>query len=124
MFLVKVTKMPGRMCRFYMNGRCLYEEMLNPGYNREWRCRVLKDLEGEYDKLLLQADNFHLDEQAFRDLWERRIEEHLKSTVVCRKMVPREEEGFPFCGALHEEICLFEQPECEGVCNLFKPRKD
>ena len=122
--MAKVTKMPGRMCRFYQNGRCLYEEKLNPGYIREWRCRVLKDLEGEYDKLLLQADNFHLDEQAFRDLWEQRIEEHLKSTVVCRKMVPRDDEGFPFCAALFEEVCLFEQPECEGVCSRFKPRKE
>ena len=122
--MAKVTKMPGRMCRFYQNGRCLYEEMLNPGYNRDWRCLVLKELEGKYDKLLLQADNFHLDEQAFRDLWEQRIEEYLKSNVVCRKMVAGVEEGDAFCTALHKEVCLFEQPECEGVCNLFKPRKE
>ncbi|WP_320008726.1 hypothetical protein [Maridesulfovibrio sp.] len=122
--MAKVTKLPGHMCRFYKNGRCLYEEMLNPGYNREWRCLVLRELEGEYDRLLLQADNFHLEEQAFRDLWERRMEEYLKSTVVCRKMVPSDEEGLPFCGALHEEICLFEQVKCEGVCNLFELRKE
>ena len=122
--MAKVTKMPGRMCRFYMNGGCLYEEMLNPGYNREWRCRVLKELEGEYDKLLLQAENFNLDEKAFGDLWEQRIEEHLKSIVVCRKMVPREEEEGAFCGALYERVCSFELPKCEGVCNLFKPRED
>ncbi len=120
--MARVTKMPGRMCRFYKNGKCLYEEKLNPGYNRQWRCTVLKGLEGEYDKLLRQADNFHLDEHAFSEFWEQRIEEYLKSAVVCRKMVPHDEEGLPFCAALHKEICLFEQPECGGVCNHFKPR--
>lgn len=119
--MAKVTKMPGCMCVFYLSGKCLYEEMLNPGYNKEWRCKVLEDLEDEYDKLLRQAENFNLDEQAFSDLWEQRIEEHLKSKVVCRKMVPHEEEDYPFCVAVHDEICLLEMPVCEGICSKFKP---
>ncbi|TIH18559.1 hypothetical protein D0S45_04905 [Marinifilum sp. JC120] len=122
--MAKVTKMPGRMCRFYKNGRCLFEEKLNPGYNRQYRCRVMIDLEGEYDKLLLQAENFNLDAKAFGDLWEQRIEEHLKFTVVCRNMVPCEEEDGSFCSAIHDRVCLFELPECEGVCSRFKPRKE
>ncbi len=111
--------MPGRNCRYYLKGKCAYEEMLNPGYNRDWRCRVIMDLEGEYDRLLRQAEAFRLDELAFAELWEQRIEEHLKSTVVCRRMIPREEEGFPFCAALQDEICLFELDDCEGVCERF-----
>ncbi len=122
--MAKVTKLPGRNCRFFISGRCLYEEMLNPGYNRNWRCRVIRELEGEYDHLLRQADTFKLDEKAFNDLWEQRIEEHLKSSVVCRKMIPSEEDEGPFCAALYDEICLLELDKCEGVCNKFEPDRD
>nr|WP_154655355.1 hypothetical protein [Maridesulfovibrio hydrothermalis] len=121
--MAKITKMPGRMCRYYQSGKCFYEEMLNPGYNKEWRCKVLRDLEGEYDKLLRQAEAFKLDADAFSDLWEQRIEEHLKSGAVCRKMVSHEDEDedSPFCAAVCDEVCLFEMPECDGICSSFKP---
>lgn len=122
--MAKVTKMPGRKCRYFVSGRCLYEEMLNPGYNRGWRCRVIKELEGEYDNLLRQAEAFRLDEQAFTELWEHRIEEHLKSSVVCRKMIPSEEDGYPFCAALYDEVCLFELENCMGICKKFELERD
>lgn len=93
--MAKVSKMPGCRCQFYINGKCLYEEMLNPGYNNDWRCRIIKELEKEYDRLLHQAEAFKLDEKTFSDLWEQRMEEHLKSTVVCRKMIPHEDDEFP-----------------------------
>lgn len=116
--------MPGRMCRFYLSGRCAYEEMLNPGYNRQWRCKVIQELEGEYDKLLRQAESFNLDEQAFSELWEQRIDEHLKSKVVCRKMIPPEDEEDLFCAVVHDEVCLLEMPVCDGICTKFKPEKN
>ncbi|WP_027722526.1 hypothetical protein [Maridesulfovibrio zosterae] len=119
--MAKITKMPGRTCRFYQNGKCFYEEELNPGYNINWRCNVLKGLEDEYDKLLHQAENFKLDEHAFSVLWEQRMEELLKSEVLCRKIVLDNEAEFPFCSAVYNEVCLYEIPECEGVCSRFKP---
>ncbi|WP_432736790.1 hypothetical protein [Maridesulfovibrio sp. FT414] len=122
--MARITKMPGRNCRFFTNGKCLYEEMLNSGYNRDWRCRVIRDLEGEYDRLLRQAEAFKLDEEAFTDIWEQRIDEHLKSTVVCRKMIPLDEEGLPFCAALWDDVCLLELEDCSGVCRNFSPDRD
>ncbi|OEU70675.1 MAG: hypothetical protein BA863_15070 [Desulfovibrio sp. S3730MH75] len=119
--LAKISKLPGHMCRFYQKGRCLYEEFLNPGYNTAWRCKVLGGLEDEYDKLIRQAEAFKLSAEVVADLWNQRVAEHRASSGGCQKGALKGEDTYPLCSNGHDDICLLELPECEGVCKKFKP---
>ncbi len=114
-----ISRMPGHMCRFYKKGRCLYDELLNPGYNNKWRCKVLSGLEDEYDKLLRQAETFKLSAEVVAELWNVRVAEHRASTGGCYKSAFKAEDTYPLCSDGYEDICLLELPFCEGVCNKF-----
>ncbi|SDL13000.1 hypothetical protein SAMN05660337_2191 [Maridesulfovibrio ferrireducens] len=122
--MATISKMPGHMCRFYKKGKCLYDELLNPGYNAELRCKILVGLEDEYDKLLRQAEAFKLSAEVVSELWDLRIAEHRASTGGCHKNTMQGEDTYPLCSDGYEDICLLEFPRCEGICDKFMPTED
>jgi hypothetical protein len=114
-----VTRLPGLSCVHYTRGRCLYEEALNPGYHRSWRCTVLLGWESVYDEFLDRAERFALPETHLPDLWRRRFARLSEGEVDCAHYDPGSEEGVPECRQLHEELCLRLLPECAGQCRHY-----
>ncbi len=119
----RVVRLPGVGCRHYDRGRCLYEEALNPGYHRRWRCVVLLRWESAYDDFLERADRFGLSEAGLPELLRRRFERLTGEDVDCPDYAPGADGSLPECRLLHEELCLLKLPECEGVCRHFAPRE-
>ncbi len=119
--MARIDMLPGYNCRFYLFGHCTYEEFLNPGYNLDWGCPVIAELEQSYDHLLHQAEVFNLSEARAGRIWERRL-----STWApiwdCQQYVPEEEnEG---CLYLLHCQCVLSMPFCPGVCRHFCYKND
>ena len=69
----KVQALPGLRCHHYIERRCLYEERLNPGLHREWRCQVLCAWEEAYERFIDQAEHFRLSGEEVGELWKKRL---------------------------------------------------
>jgi hypothetical protein len=99
----EVRPFPGHGCRYFDQGRCLYEEALNPGWDRTLACRVLAALEEGYDHFLAQAEGFGLGDGQAGALLQRRMERILARGDLCPDFAPAGEaqgEGgpdFPDC---------------------------
>lgn len=124
----EIHRFPGHACRFFLQGRCLYEEDLNPGYDRSLQCRVLLDLERCYDHFLTQAEAFGLGEEAAGGLWERRFERFMAASGLCPDFVPGAgpdpDRDFPPCALRRELLCLKAAPPCQGACSRFRTGRD
>ena len=70
-------------CQFHMEGRCLYEERLNPGYHSGFRCRVLEEWEQAYDEFLGRVEAFGLDASALGPLWTRQFARLVRRQPNC-----------------------------------------
>lgn len=117
----RLVRLPGVSCRHYERGRCLYEEALNPGYHRRWRCAVLLGWEAAYDEFLERADRFGIRESELAGLMRRRFERLTEGGVECRDYQPGADASLPECRLLVDELCLLALPECGGVCRHFVP---
>ncbi len=117
----RIRRLPGTDCRHNVRGRCLYEERLNPGYHRDWRCRVVQGWEESYDDFLLRAEAFRLEAAAAAGLWESHVERMVRRGPQCRDFVPGGD-GVPGCSRALEELCLLRLPECSGRCRHFESR--
>ena len=119
-----VRPFPGHACRFFSQGRCLYEEALNPGYDRSLQCRVILTLEQGYDHFLAQAEAFGVEDRKAGDLWERRFARIMAQGDICPDFVPgpseSDDEGFPDCALRQDLICLQAAPLCPGTCPRFR----
>ena len=51
-------RLPGWGCRHWMGERCLYEEHLNPGLRRNFRCTVLEDWEKILEEHMARCRGF------------------------------------------------------------------
>ncbi len=117
----KITSLPGTSCRFHVLGRCLYEERLNPGYNRQWRCRVLLRWEHAYDTFLAQADNFVMEPETAAGIWEERLRKLMREGHDCPDFLPGGEDPTG-CRHIFGGLCLEALPPCPGQCRRFEPR--
>ncbi len=117
----RLVRLPGSACRHFERGRCLYEEALNPGYNRQWRCAVLVGWEAAYDEFLDRADRFGIRESELAGLLRRRFERLTGAEVDCEHYAPGADASLPECLLLVGELCLLKLPECGGVCRNFSP---
>lgn len=120
----RLVRLPGLGCLHHERGRCLYEEALNPGYHRQWRCVVLLRWESAYDEFLERAERFGVDEAGLPGLLHRRFERLTSEDVDCPHHVPGEDETPPQCRLLSGELCLLSLPACGGVCRHFAPREN
>jgi len=115
-----VVRLPAFGCRSYHQGRCLYEEQLNPGLNTAWRCTVQARWERVYDDFLNRAENFGLDETELARLWRLRFERLAEEPVDCPDFVLALVETLPECRQLFVDICLLRLPECPGHCVNYR----
>jgi len=114
-----IRRLPGKECLYHVRDRCLYEERLNPGYNRRWRCRVLQGWEASYDDFLLRAEAFQLESATVAGLWESRVERLVEQRPDCAEFCRG---GTEVTGCIHtlDELCLLALPVCAGRCRLFR----
>jgi hypothetical protein len=117
----KIVRLPADGCRSLYQGRCLYEEQLNPGLAVETRCVVLRRWESVYDDFLDRAENFGLDEERVSELWRKRFERLAAEALACPDYAEALGLDMPECRHLFSDICLLRLPECEGKCRNFRP---
>jgi len=117
-----VVRFPAVGCRHFEQGRCLYEERLNPGYHTAWRCLVLARWEAVYDEFLDRAESFNLTETELGRLWSRRFARLAEEGLPCPDVRVGDAESMPECRHLLEEICLLRLPDCAGQCGNFRLR--
>jgi hypothetical protein len=106
------------------------EERLNPGLQREYRCRVLTRWEKAFDALIDRVDAFGLDDEKASHIWERRLEAMIRRGAQCEdfELIPgdveAEEAPAIACAHVHGDLCLLALPRCSGVCAYFISRRD
>lgn len=115
-----IVRLPAFGCRSYHGGRCLYEEQLNPGFDKRLRCQVLARWEGVYDDFLNRAERFGLEEKDLADLWRARFERLAEEAIDCPDFTPALAETMPECRHLFADICLLRLPECQGHCKNYR----
>lgn len=116
-----LLRLPGQGCRHYLLGRCYYQEFLNPGYERIYRCRVLVRLQAVYDAFLTQADSFNLEDAAAAAIWRKRFLELCREDTGCQDHKPDDTESFPGCSLCLGDVCVLRLPGCPGRCAEFTP---
>lgn len=117
----KVLKFPGAGCRHYLHGRCLYEEHLNPGFRRSYRCGVLEGWEAQFESFVDRAEAFGIGQAQAGGLWSRRLEGLVSGARDCPDFLPPGQSvhaGYdPLgCARFLDGLCLVRLPRCEGVC--------
>lgn len=116
----KIVRLPAAGCRSLFQGRCLYEEQLNPGLSTAWRCQVLRRWEAVYDEFLDRAENFGLAEASVPELWRRRFERLAEESVACPDYSQAPGGDMPECLHLFADLCLLRLPVCEGKCRNYR----
>lgn len=119
--MAKITRLPACGCRYFLGGRCLYEEELNPGYNVGFRCVVLRRWEQAFDDFLNRAEAFGLAQGVAADAWARRFERLLGEDPECPEYLRAEGLDLPDCMHCRGEICIRALPQCPGQCLHFQP---
>jgi hypothetical protein len=119
-----VVRFPAIGCRYFQQGRCLYEEFLNPGLHTAWRCLVLARWESVFDDFLDRAENFGLSEAESGALWRKRFERLAEEAVPCPDLLSADGEAMPECRHLLADSCLLRLPECLGQCERFRLREN
>jgi hypothetical protein len=120
----RIIRFPGAGCAYYDNGRCLYEETLNPGLDEGLRCATLNRLEEAYDDFLRQAEVFDLSEDKALRIWEERFSRLVRQQSDCQDYLPGDNDNFLGCVFALGDLCLKAFPRCLGQCPRFSPRPD
>ena len=120
----RISRLPGRACRYYRSGRCLYEEHRNPGLDESYRCAVLLRLGRAFDDFTLRAENLGMTEEQAGLAWKARFPEALAREGSCRMRPPGDTTSFPDCANATGDLCLLALPLCAGVCPRFARRQD
>ncbi|MFP4167985.1 MAG: hypothetical protein ACLFSY_03940 [Desulfonatronovibrionaceae bacterium] len=117
----KVSALPGRGCEYYLFGRCIYEELLNPGYHTEWRCGVISGLVRSFDFFLEQVEIFSLSRSRADAIWKQRISARCP-VWKCPDFSP-DPENRGECLFLFRTQCILKIPACTGRCRLYTPAR-
>lgn len=117
--MADVTKLPAETCRFHLKGKCLYEERLNPGYERQWRCLVMTRWEEIFDEFLRRAEAFGIEYDRVLQLWEARFQRLIDADPECEEFELEGAVTPPCCAHEYDALCLLELPLCDGRCRHF-----
>jgi len=115
----KVQRLPGDGCRHYVFGRCLYEERLNPGYRRSYRCQVLNRWESAYDDFLSRAEAMGVRQESVPELWEIQFQRMAREAFHCRTHVFNHDFRPPACRHELDGLCVLGLPKCNGRCRHY-----
>lgn len=121
--MTKISRLPANDCWFFIQGRCLYQERLNPGYCRDWRCSVLEGWEKLFDDFLMRAEAFGLEQTKVAELWEKQFARLSSDRLECPEFRFDSEGGVPSCAHRHEVLCLLTLPECGGRCRHYEVKR-
>ncbi|MBG0789280.1 MAG: hypothetical protein H0S80_02155 [Desulfovibrionaceae bacterium] len=117
----KIHALPGDGCRHYIFGRCLYQERLNPGYRRSYRCQVLNRWERAYDDFLNRADAMGVDQESVSGLWAIQFQRMAREAFHCRNHVfNHDDHRPPACRNEMDGLCVLGLPKCGGRCRHFE----
>lgn len=119
-----ITRLPGTTCRFFISGRCQYEEQLNPGYTQSWRCQVTARWETAFDEFLTRAEEFGVEEDAVPDLWSAQFQRMARDVFHCKRYVFDHGAPAPSCRNHAAGVCIMDLPKCPGRCRHFRPESD
>jgi hypothetical protein len=115
-----LLRLPGDGCRYFVRGRCLYEECVNPGLRPEFSCAVLTLLEERFDAFVIRGERFGLTCEEAGRIWERRWAGPLSADWDCADFLPQPEDADEAgCGNLLDGICLPRLPVCPGRCRRY-----
>lgn len=107
-----ISPMLGNNCCYWLEGRCAYEEMLNPGLHDSWRCTEEQRMLQLYDRFMEQIDGFSIDAPTAVNLWEQRLGKEPAMGSQCASFGARE---YP-CGGC-SSCASYGEPEvapCDG----------
>lgn len=117
-FMAEMLRMPGRGCRFSLQGRCLYVEFLNPGLDPAFRCRVLARLEQRFDVLVDRCECRGIGLEAAGRIWQSWCD---SVEWTCPDYAPHSDpEATDPCVYLSNGLCLLRYPVCEGRCRHYE----
>ena len=116
----EIKRLPGDGCTYYVRGRCLYEERLNPGYTQSWRCQVLKKWESKFDDFLARAEFFGVEQKAVPDLWDRQFQRMARDVFHCQMYTYEPGVEPPGCRNQLDAICIHGLPKCYGRCRHYE----
>lgn len=118
----KVTSMPGEGCRFYKYGHCHYEESLNPGFHKRFRCKLLVAWESDFEDFIARAERFNLDPETAGRIWSEKMKSLRGRADACEDF--QQGGGASEIGCLHAylDVCLLALPLCRGQCTHFQPK--
>ena len=112
--------LPGEGCRYWLRGRCLYEECLNPGLRADYACTVLTVLEELYDDFIDRGEILGLSPEQAGRIWERRMDAALNIGWDCANFIFRPDgAGEMPCLHFWAGVCVLRLPECPGRCRRF-----
>lgn len=114
-----LNHLPAAACAFFLQGRCLYEERLNPGLHQAWRCVVWREWEDDFDDFLGRAEAFALEDEAAGRLWARRQARLLAAARACPDFVPGGTDPVG-CVRGRDTLCLDRLPACAGRCVNYR----
>jgi len=115
-----VLHMPGESCRFWLTGRCLYEETVNPGLRKEFLCTVLSALEGSFDEFVVRGEILGLSSKEAGRIWEQRMAQALNIDWDCANFTALQDDvGDVLCLYFIEGVCALRLPRCAGRCRRY-----
>lgn len=85
-----ISPMLGNNCCFWLEGRCAYEEILNPGLHDSWRCTEEQRMLQLYDRFMEQIDGFSIDAATAVQLWDQRMTKEPSVGELCASFSARE----------------------------------
>ena len=120
--MTRPLRLPGDGCRFWAEGRCLYEELLNPGLREDFCCAVLSGLEKNFDSFVVRGEMLGLTPEEAGRIWERRMDAALNIGWDCANFIflPDGPGEMP-CLHFRNGICMMRLPSCPGRCRRYAP---
>lgn len=107
-------------CVHCRQGRCLYDESVNPGLDETRHCVHVRELTGKWDDFLDRAEAFNLEEDLALRIWQGR--EHAPASACPHGHGEFSHAGGLACGFLHFSLCLLALPPCLTPCKRFRPK--
>ena len=116
--MATILGLPGAGCRFYLRGRCMYAECVNPGLDPALRCLVLVRLERRFDALVDRCERTGIGLEAAGRIWQ-----DWSGDVVdwaCPDHASDPEVMSDQCAYFVEGLCLLRFPPCAGRCRRYE----
>lgn len=113
-----VSHMSGRTCAHHVNGRCIYDEYMNPGYDKKTGCKVLDGWEQAFDDFIDRAEAFRLEDEKALGMWENYMERLPAANTACPDFMAASAQPVS-CVHRLGRLCLPAMPPCAGRCSKY-----